>query len=205
MSLMGAFYPAIDLSAGEKERGTMQTLLCAPISPREIILGKFLSVWTMAILMTLANLASVGFAMSRIASQLGGMASASLFVVTFLALLPVTFFISAVFLGLAVFAKDYKDGQNQLMPVFLPAYLLAGAAAMPGVELTAKTALFPIVNVSLLVKAAFLGEATLPLVALTVGASVVYALLALFLAARVFEREDVLLGASSLKKLFKRG
>lgn len=205
MSMLGAL-PAIDLTAGEKERNTMQTLLCAPISSREIVGGKFLAVWAMTLVMTLANLGSFGFSMSRMLSTIPGLSATALsvYALVFALMLPVSFLVSALFLALATLAKDYKEGQAQTMALFFPIYLLGGAAVLPGVELSTTTALVPIMNVSLLAKSVFLGEAAPALVAVVLASSAVYATLALLLAAWVFEREDVLLGSISLKKLFRR-
>jgi sodium transport system permease protein len=194
MSLLGGFYPAIDLTAGEKERGTMQTLLCAPLRSIEIIAGKFLAVWIISLIAALANVLSLGATMLRILP--GGQVSVapSTFVLTFVMLLPVTFFITAVFLALAAFAKDFKDGQNFLTPVYMLLALPAGVTMLPGIELNGWTAFVPVVNIALLIKALLIAEATADLVFLVVISSTAYALLALLLAARVFEREQVLLG-----------
>jgi sodium transport system permease protein len=202
MSLLGALYPAIDLTAGEKERGTMQTLLCAPVRTIEIILGKFLAVWIISLLMALANLVSLSATLAR---ALGAETPvpASAYALTFLMLVPVTFLVSAIFLALAAFARDFKDGQNLLIPVYLPLYLLAGVTMIPGIDLDAYTAFVPVVNISLLIKASFIGEAAPDLIFLTLGSSILYAALALVLAARVFEREQVLLGSGTLRDLFR--
>jgi sodium transport system permease protein len=193
MSLLGGFLPAVDLTAGEKERGTMQTLLCAPLRPIEIITGKFLAVFAISLLTALANVVSMSFTLGRI---LPGEVPVpiTIYALTFVLLVPVSFLFSALFLALAVFARDFKDGQNVLMPVYLPITLLAGLTALPGFELDAWTAFAPILNIALLIKALFLGEAKADLVLLALGSSALYAALALLLAARVFEREHVLLG-----------
>jgi sodium transport system permease protein len=168
MSLLGGFLPAIDLTAGEKERGTMQTLLCAPLRPIEIITGKFLAVFAISLLTALANVVSMSFTLGRI---LPGEVPVpfSIYALTFVLLVPVSFLFSALFLALAVFARDFKDGQNVLMPVYLPITLLAGLTALPGIELDAWTAFAPILNIALLIKALFLGEAKADLILLTLG------------------------------------
>jgi sodium transport system permease protein len=193
MSLLGGFLPAVDLTAGEKERGTMQTLLCAPLRPIEIITGKFLAVFAISLLTALANVVSMSFTLGRI---LPGEVPVpiTIYALTFVLLVPVSFLFSALFLALAVFARDFKDGQNVLMPVYLPITLLTGLTALPGIELDAWTAFAPILNIALLIKALFLGEARADLILLVLGSSALYAALALLLAARVFEREHVLLG-----------
>jgi sodium transport system permease protein len=202
MALVGGMLPAIDLTAGEKERGTMQTLLCAPLHTIEIIWGKFLAVWTIALLTSLMNVISMALTFSRILP--GEMEVAlSIYALIFALLVPVTFLFSALFLALACFARDYKDGQTILMPAYLPLALLSGLTTLPGVELNAWTSFAPVLNISLLIKAVFLGDVAPDLILFTLGSSALYAALALLLAARVFEREHVLLGGKeSARVLF---
>ncbi|MFO0758497.1 MAG: ABC transporter permease subunit/CPBP intramembrane protease [Byssovorax sp.] len=193
MSLVGGLLPAIDLTAGEKERGTMQTLLCAPVAPIEIIAGKFLTVFVVSLLTALANVVSMAFTMRRILpGELE--ASASVYALAFALLIPVTLLFSALFLALSCFAKDYKDAQNVIMPAYLPIALVAGLGGMPGLELNGYTAFAPILNIALLIKALFIGEGSADLVMLTLASSSLYAALALVFAARVFENNNVLLG-----------
>lgn len=203
MSLLGGFYPAIDLTAGEKERGTMQTLLCAPLRPIEIITGKFIAVWVVSLIAALANVASLGATMMRILPGEQLSVAPSTFVLAFVMLLPVTFFITAVFLALATFAKDFKDGQNFLTPVYMLLALPAGVTMLRGIELNAWTAFVPVVNIALLIKALLISEAAPDLVFLALLSSTAYAVLAVLLAARIFEREQVLLGGrESMRALF---
>ncbi|WP_437734985.1 ABC transporter permease subunit/CPBP intramembrane protease [Sorangium sp. So ce1335] len=193
MSLLGSFLPAIDLTAGEKERGTMQTLLCAPVRSIEIISGKFLAVWVISLLTALGNVVSLSLTVSRMLPDVM-VVDPWIFALTFVLLVPVTLLFSALFLALAVFAKDFKDGQNALMPAYLPLSLLAGVTALPVVELNPWTAYAPVLNIAVLIKALFLGEAPVDLLFAALISSALYACLALLFAARVFARESVLLG-----------
>lgn len=193
MSLLGGFLPAIDLTAGEKERGTMQTLLCAPLRPIEIITGKFLTVFVVSLLAALANVASLSITIRRLIPFDIGIPW-SIYALTFVVLVPVSFFFSAIFLAVAAFARDFKDGQNALTPVYLPILMASAVTALPGVELNAWTAFVPVLDVALLIKALFVGEAPAELVFLVLLASTLWAALALLVAARVFEAENVLLG-----------
>ncbi|WP_437335958.1 ABC transporter permease subunit/CPBP intramembrane protease [Sorangium sp. So ce394] len=193
MSLLGSFLPAIDLTAGEKERGTMQTLLCAPVRSIEIISGKFLAVWIISLLTALGNVVSLSLTVSRMLPDVM-VVDPWIFALTFALLVPVTLLFSALFLALAVFAKDFKDGQNALMPAYLPLSLLAGITALPVVELNPWTAYAPVLNIAVLIKALFVGEAPVDLLFTALLSSALYACLALLFAARVFERENVLLG-----------
>lgn len=203
-SAMGGFYSAIDQTAGEKERGTMQTLLCAPVSPAEIIAGKFLAVWIIALLASLANIASMGAAFARLmAGQSAMQLTWSAYAMALLALVPVSFTMSALFLAVAAFAKDFKDGQNYITPLLMGLLLPLYVASLPGIELGAWTAFVPFVNLALLIKALFIAEAKPDAIFLTLVSSMAYAMLAMLLAARVFHRESVLLGGrESLRGLF---
>ncbi len=205
LSAVGALNAAIDLTAGEKDRGTMQTLLCAPIKPSEIVTGKFLAVWSISLVAALANTSSLAATFSRMAGATG-VSSVPMIthLWTFLMLLPVTFIITAVFLAVAALARDAKDAGNFLGPamMFLMGPLAAGMT--PGMELSPGTAFVPLLNVTLLIKAFYIGEAKPELLFLTLVSSVIYALLALLFAARVFGREQVLVGGKeSVRALFK--
>jgi sodium transport system permease protein len=206
MSLLGGFYPAIDLTAGEKERGTMQTLLCAPLRPSEIIVGKFFAVWTMALIAALANVVGLAATLARIVPGHQLTVAPSAYVLTFLMLVPVTFIVAAVFLAVAAFARDFKDGQNFLTPVYMVLAMPAAMTMLPGMQLTAPTAFIPVLNIALLIKSLLIGEAPAELVFLTLTASAVHAMLAMVLAARVFQQEQVLLGGhQSLAELLGFG
>jgi sodium transport system permease protein len=202
MSLLGGFYPAIDLTAGEKERGTMQTLLCAPVSPVEIVTGKYIAVWITSLIAALANVVSLGTTVMRILPGDTISVSPSTLLLAFAMLLPVTLFITAVFVAVAAFAKDFKDGQNFLTPVYMLLALPASVTMLRGIELNAWTAFVPVVNIALLIKALLISEAAPDLIFLSLLSSTAYAAMAVMLAARVFGREQVLLGGrESLRSL----
>ncbi|MBI3264670.1 MAG: CPBP family intramembrane metalloprotease [Acidobacteria bacterium] len=193
MSLLGGLYPAIDMTAGEKERGTMQTLLCAPIGSAEIITGKFIAVWIIGLIAALANIVSLAAALGRIMPGTVTIGP-STYLLAFVMLVPVTFIVTAVFLAVAAMAKDFKDGQNFLMPVYMLLALPAGVTMVPGVQLNAWTAFVPVINIALLIKALLLHEAPPDLVFLTLVSAFTYAALAVTFAASVFEHEQLLLG-----------
>jgi sodium transport system permease protein len=203
LCIAGGLYPAIDLTAGEKERGTMQTLMCAPVLPAEIIVGKFLTVWTITMTSALANVVSLAMTLTRMLPVDGAAVPVSSYALTTAMLVPVTLLTSAVFLALAVFAKDFKDGQSLLTPVYMALALPAMVTVLPTIELNAWTTFVPIVNIALLIKSLLLSEARAELVFLTLVSSAVYAALGLSLAVHVFRREQILLGArESVRNLF---
>jgi sodium transport system permease protein len=195
-SALSGFYAAIDMTAGEKERGTMQTLLCAPLEPLEIITGKFLAVWSVTMAATVVNLLSLSMTFARL-KLIPGMTMkiepASYFV-AFLMLVPISMMVNAIFLAVGAFAKDYKDGQNFLTPLLMGLIVPLMITMMPGVELNGYLAFVPVVNIALLIKGVFLGEWHADMLFLVMLSSAAYASLALVFAAQVFERTNVLLG-----------
>ncbi|MBI1841981.1 MAG: CPBP family intramembrane metalloprotease [Verrucomicrobia bacterium] len=205
LSASGGLYATIDLTAGEKERNTLQTLLCAPLTGLEIIVGKFFAAWVIVLITTLANLASMAATFARIFAGSGGFqTSVSTYALAFLVLLPATFMLTAIFLSIAVFARDFKDGQNLLTPMFMLLTMPLGATMLPDVELNVWTSAVPLVNIALLMKGVFIAEAKPELIFFTLLSSVLYAGLALSFAARVFQQEQVLLGGrDSWKGLFR--
>lgn len=200
---LGAFYPAVDLTAGEKERGTFETLLSTPASKFEIVTGKFLAVFLLAMITGLLNLLSMAATFVFALAQLGDVLAQEIpFAIGFgplayLAILgvtiPLAFFISALMMSLAVFARSFKEAQNYITPFFLAIIMPASVAAMPGVELGPATVFIPITNVVLLFKELMIGQASLEMTFAVLLATAVYALLALLFAAWVFQREEVVL------------
>ena len=195
LSATGALYASIDLTAGEKDRATMQTLLCAPVHNLEIVAGKFLAVWSISLLSSLANATSLGATIARAAGTTDMVSlPATSFLLALLLLLPATFTITAFFLAIAMMARDAKDAGNFLGATLTMLMMPMMAALMPGVDLNAWTAFVPLVNISLLIKSVFLGEAKSNVIFLTLLSSLIYASLSIMLAARIFGREQILLG-----------
>ncbi|HXG46085.1 MAG TPA: ABC transporter permease subunit/CPBP intramembrane protease, partial [Methylomirabilota bacterium] len=207
MAAVSAMYPAIDLTAGEKDRATMQTLLCAPVHPFEIALGKFLTVWTVSLISAFANTASFSLTLGRMVASLGELSFSPLTCLLAAGcLVPVTFTISALFLAVAALGRDAKDAGNFLAPTLMALVAPTSVTMLPGVELDAWTALAPLINLTLLMKGLFTGNTAPGLVLLTLGAAVLYAWLAVMLAARAFSREEILLGGrGGLKALLFAG
>jgi sodium transport system permease protein len=211
MSLTGAFYPAIDLCAGEKERGTMETLLISPASRAEIVVGKFLTVVLASVATALLNLVSMGLTASQMASSLAAMSPdavagpgparpvisppswASAFWMILL-LIPLSVFFSAVCLALAVLARSMKEGQYYMTPLYVVALPLIFATLAPGIELNLFTSLVPITGVSLLLRALMQADyATARRFFLPVLVPIiVYGVIALRWAVDQFRRESVL-------------
>ncbi|MHC4955936.1 MAG: ABC transporter permease subunit/CPBP intramembrane protease [Planctomycetota bacterium] len=202
MALTGAFYPAVDLVAGEKERGTMETLLVAPVTRREIVLGKFVTTWIVAMVTALLNLAVMGLTFSKLAGVAGAgkiefaMSPGALAAVT-LILIPTSALFSAVALALSSFATSYKEGQHYLSPLFLVASPLAMVGLLPNIEISYALAFVPVANVVLLVKSMLLGGETAGPALVAIASTFVYSLIALKVTMEIFRRESVLFRSGS--------
>ena len=198
LSLTGAFYPALDMGAGEKERGTLETLLLAPVPRLSVALGKLLAVATVASVSTLLHLFSLGLTfstMSRFAPA--GTEALALGPGTLLAalvvLLPLVVLFSALALALSSFAASYKEGNAYLTPLLLVGTCAPLAAALPGMRLEAATCLVPGVSAALLLRELMAATAGWGQVLLVLGATAVWAALAVRWTASLYEQEEVLL------------
>jgi sodium transport system permease protein len=153
-ALTGAFYPSIDLCAGEKERGTLETLLSSPAQRTEIVLGKLLTIMLVSITTSALNLVSVSMTGCMVLRMAGNFVSPPLWAVVWLplALLPMSALFSALCLALAAFARSTREGQYYLMPLLLVVMPLAMLPMSGGVELNVGNALLPVAGVALLLK-----------------------------------------------------
>lgn len=206
MTLTGAFYPAVDLCAGEKERGTMETLLICPATRTEIVLGKFLTVFVFSATTALLNLASLGFTGKYMASLVAGGAaskfgdlalpSAASLVWVIVVLMPLATLFSALCLAMATFAKSSKEGQYYLTPLLMVTLGLTMFCLSPTTEMHPFYSVMPVVGPGLLLKGLLKasGPATdmylyaIPVLVTSIG----YSLLALWWAIEQFGSEEVL-------------
>ena len=152
-SLAGAFYPAVDLCAGEKERGTMETLLISPAGRPEIVLGKFLTIWLFSGGTALLNLLSMGLTTWQFSQQ---NPQATLPITSLCAcltlLVPLSAFFSALTLAVGAYARSSKEGQYYLMPLFLIVMPLMFLTLVPGVKLNPFYSLVPVTGAALLMQ-----------------------------------------------------
>lgn len=195
----GSMYPAIDLAAGEKERGTLETLLTAPVLRRTLVLGKFTVVALTGI--ASAIIAMIGLYVSVVQGIegippeiLGAVAQVlepSTIALVFALLLPLSMFFAGLLLMLSVYARSYKEAMSIISPLMIVVVVPAALALAPGTRLTAITAVIPVLNVSLATRELLAGTAEAGLVALVFGSLVLLAAAALWACTRWFAREDV--------------
>ncbi|GGM92479.1 sodium ABC transporter permease [Thermus composti] len=203
--LSGGQVVAVDATAGEKEKGTLEALLTAPVPLFHLALGKTLAAVAMALLSGVAGLSGLalgGAWARRFAPDLlaqGGAALGGQVVVDggsllglFLSAFLLALLMGAVMVALGLYARSFKEAQSYLAPLQLLAILPLLFLQFRGlVEVPSWTSLLPIVNVALLMDALFKGTATPSMALFTWGSTLLYALLALLGAVRVFAREEV--------------
>jgi sodium transport system permease protein len=204
-ALTGAFYPAIDLCAGEKERGTLETLLSSPARRREIVWGKLLTISVFSVGSALLNLLSMHLTASIIVKQLASQGSAQIaealgpmpihaFGWLVLLLLPMAAFFSALALAVAALARSTKEGQYYLMPLLLVTLPLVALPMIPSLELNLGTSLVPVSGAVFLVRSLIEGRYTEAIIHLPVVMLVTACCcsLAIRWAIRQFESEAVM-------------
>mgnify|MGYP001471286247 CR=1 FL=1 len=159
--LTGAFYPAVDLCAGEKERGTFETLLSSPARRDEIAIGKLLTVMSFSITTSLLNLISMAFTGFLVASRLGvgmtpamgiGVPPLACFGWLLLALPPISALFSAVAMAAASFARSSKEGQYYLVPLMMISLPLMMLPMLPAAKLDLGTSLIPVAGLMLMLR-----------------------------------------------------
>ncbi|MCG3135347.1 MAG: hypothetical protein HMLKMBBP_02946 [Planctomycetes bacterium] len=198
MTLTSSFYPAVDAVAGEKERGTMETLLVAPCGRTELVLGKFLAVMTVTLAAALLNLGSLAFSTG---SGLATMTSAQIpplrvtagVLLGVLALLvPMAALFSAIALALSTLARSIKEAQHYLSPLVMLVMPLAMVVLLPNLELTPTLAAVPVANCVLFFRDLLVERIDAGTAALVLGSTIAMAALAIWGCVILFLREETL-------------
>jgi ABC-2 type transport system permease protein/sodium transport system permease protein len=201
MTITGAVYPAIDLTAGERERGTLEILVAAPVPRLGLLFAKYVSVLTVAILTALVNLLTmlVTLLLSGLGSVLFAGMGLSVFTVLQLLGLLVLFaaFFSAVLLTLTSFARSFKEAQAYLIPLMLLSLAPGVMGMLPGLRLDSLMSVVPLVNIVLLSRDLFERTANPAVAVVVVLSTLLYALAAIATAARIFGAEGVLYSEQS--------
>ena len=196
---MGVVYPAIHLGAGEKERGTLETLLLAPIPRHQVVLGKFLAVFCGGIIAVLLNLASLGTWLAIKAGELRGIIGTLIgsidlldLVLLALMLIPVAAMFAALLLSISIFARNSAEASTLISPFGIVLIVPAALAMLPGVELNWFWASVPVTNVSLAMKELLKGTMDYTMLLAIFASSTLIAGGLLFFCAKWFNRESVL-------------
>lgn len=197
--LMAGMYPAIDLGAGEKEAGTLETLLLAPVSRSQLVMGKFLVLFTVALAAALLMVTSLGVLLRfypgkmdpALAAVIAAIGAGDLALIA-LMLVPTAAMFAAILLAMSIYAKSYKEAAGMMQPMMLVAIMPLMVAMVPGVELTWLWSAVPLTNIALAMKEIVKGTMEYPKFLMILLSSTVLAAILLAWCRHWFSREDVL-------------
>jgi len=199
LSMIGAMYTAIDLTAGEKERGTLETILVSPVPRWQLATGKFLTILTTSVVSTILVLASMtgtmflGIMSTPAMTEFVGFEITPVMIfVILLMMIPTACLLSALLMSIAIFAKSYKEAQSYISPLMILVILPALVSFIPGVELSLQLSFLPLVNICLVIKEALMGNINWLYIMIVFISTVIYASFAIFITHRMFEKESVL-------------
>lgn len=201
--LLGAIYPAIDVTAGEKERGTLETLLTLPVTNFELIMSKFLAVSVIACVSAILNICSMaGAVLFLVTSSLSSVEGLNVTIryqsfipgilFSMVVMLFFALFVTAVCMCVCVFAKSFKEANNYITPVMLVFMFSSYVTMLPDLELTKITASIPVVNVALMIDSLFQFQYNYGLFGIVLFSNVAFSLLAIFVLSRIYDSESVL-------------
>ncbi|ALZ76650.1 ABC transporter permease [Rheinheimera sp. F8] len=200
LCFMGCSYPAIDIGAGEKERGTLETLLICPISRSSLVLGKFLTVLTTGLATALITVLSFGgwgyligslAGVDVVAKAMSALGFTDLMLILAM-LIPLTMIFASALLSLSIYARSFKEAQNYIGPMSILVFVPLALALLPGVELNWKTALIPMTNISLCIKELVKGTIDMGILSLVIASTVLLAGILIAFCVSWFQREKVL-------------
>jgi sodium transport system permease protein len=194
---LGCMYPAIDLFTGEKERGTIETLLTTPVERWKILVGKMLVVVLSGLLA--ASLALFGLFISievmdlikepMLLQIVDSILSVQFMAMLYLLLIPMTIFFAGLMIPIAVYAKTFKEAQSIITPLNFIVILPAMVGFFPGIELNAITAAIPIVNVVLATKELIAGTLDFSLLLISFAVMLTIAAISVFISFKQFDKE----------------
>ena len=219
MIAMGCLMPAIDSTAGERERSTWETLMTVSASRLSVVTSKYFYVATLGILAGVLNVvamfASMGVIMGPLLMDLGESANAFQFSLSPLALpvmivaaIALALFFAAAMMILAAFARTFKDGQAMVGPVFLLAMMPILMGQQTDQTLTPLTAAIPVANAAMMIRDAINGVFLWPLIAETLAVLLAMVTACLLIARVLLKTEDFILLSpdgrfSKFSKIFK--
>ena len=154
---LGCMYPSIDLFTGEKERGTIETLLTTPVKRWQILLGKMkvvvlsgLSASTFGLIGLWVSIEFMDIVKDpMILSIVYDILSFSFIIGLFGLLIPLIVFFAGVMIPVSIYSKSFKEAQSIITPLNIVMVLPAMVGFFPGIELNSITACIPVVNVVL--------------------------------------------------------
>lgn len=197
----GAIYAAFDQVAGEKERGTLETLLISPASRRDIVTGKFVAVVGVCLITSILSVAGLQIAFSLPMKAMKVLAAGGMHLgpeaigVCLLVMLPLSVLFAGLLLAVSTFARNQKEAQTYLAPMMMVVIVPMMASMFLGTDVSRMIAMVPILGASIILKQALTGSYDPVFILIAFAASVLYAGIALTIATRLFQSEGVLIKA----------
>ena len=194
----GAMHTAVDITAGEKERGTIATLLVSQISRLEIVLGKCFAIMLISFTGMVLGLLGLALAFLLGASVAGGIEgvnfgiSINAIFLLFLVLFPLVGLASAVLVMVGIFARNIREASSYITPIYMLTVFLGVISISQGMELSSKMFLVPVLNSSFVFREILMGKIYWDHILTTFSANMLIAGLALLGATRLFSKEEVL-------------
>jgi sodium transport system permease protein len=194
----GAMYAAVDSTAGEKERRTLEVLLSSAAGRTEIVAAKIVTALITSFGTTALTMASYALTLSQTQSRKDGPPMLSFptdpltFVLLFVLILPVAILAASVSIAAATPAKSTREAMSYLTPGICAVMFMGMVTFIPGIESNLTVAVIPFSNFALALREVLSGETSWPRYFLTVGANLVYSAIAAAFAVRSFSNEKVL-------------
>lgn len=195
---IGCMYPAIDLFTGEKERGTLETLLTTPVSRWQILTGKMLVVILSGLLAATCSLLGLFISIEflnivenqELLNIIHEVLSFSFIATMFSLLIPMTIFFAGVMIPIAIYAKTFKEAQSIITPLNIVMVLPAMIGFFPGIELNLTTACIPVVNVVLATKELIAGTLEIKYLLISFLVMILLAVSAVLISFKQFDKES---------------
>jgi sodium transport system permease protein len=213
MTSMGAFYPAIDVLVGERERRTLETIMSTGARRLALVAGKYLVVVAAALIAGALNLGSMLLTASQFLRSVADLPESGMTIPPYaIPLLLIGSLLLGGLLGAAMIliaslARTFREGQSLVTPFYTFAILPAMVTAFPGFDLSGATALVPVMNVALMMRGALQGTLDAGPLAAAIGSTLLLTGALLFFASWLFRQEDLLTsdaGGSLLRYLRDR-
>lgn len=198
---MGCMYPVIDMFTGEKERGTIETLLVTPTLRSQILTGKLIVASSTGVISALLSIIGLAFGLKQFAQILpeNFLGSITSFInplsiiIYILMLIPLGTFFAGMLIPMAIYAKSYKEAQSMLTPFMFIIILPALIAMTPGIELNLINSLIPIINIVLATKDIISGTINYFYLALVFISLIILAIISIFASSKYFGLEKNIL------------
>jgi sodium transport system permease protein len=202
MVALGCFYPAVDTTAGERERSTWETLMTTSASRMSVVTAKYLYVATLGITAGILNVLALFVSMGAVVAPILGDSTEIQFSLPLLSV-PVmmagaaalALFFAAAMMILAAFARTFKDGQAMIQPVYWLVFLPFLLGQQTDQTLTPTLAAIPVANIAMMIRDAINGIFLWPLIGLTLAVTLLLVVACLLLARTILGFEDFLLGS----------